>query len=488
MKNFLKFSKKIFIWSLLVAGVTSCSKDFLEEDPQSRVATSNYYSTDQDAISAVNSIYAYLGAYDASRGNTAGVYHSTFWVTQGLASDEMNNNQLGTPQFDQLATFSYNADNAALLEIWQIHYKAIYLANIAIARIPGIDMDVTLKNRLVNEAKFLRGLLYFNLVRMFGNIPLVVTEDAPLNPPAASPEEVYGQIVKDLSDAQALPKDGDITEGRATSGAAKSILSKVYLRMGEFQKASDLAKEVIQSNQYSLWNDFSDTFKLASRGGKEAIFSVGFGDGNGSISFWEVGQFNVRLLPAELSAQVDGISNTQGWQVATPDLYNSFSENDERKDATFMTSITKTDGTVINLNKIYIDKYWDRQADPTAGGSVNDFPVIRYADLLLIYAEAQAELGNFSEADKYLNKVRNRADLPDIAPSNLNDFVDALLLDRRREFVAEGKRWFDLTRLGKLEEKVQEAKGITVQPQYSLFPIPQRERDVNPNLPQNPGY
>ena len=480
-------SSRVLLGILMLLISTSCS-DFLEEDPENLVSTSNYYSTEQDAIAAVNSIYAYLGSYDASRGNTAGVYHSTFWITQGLASDEMLNNQLGTPQYDQLATFSHNADNAAILEIWQIHYKTIYLANIAIDRIPGIDMDPTLQTRLINEAKFLRGLLYFNMVRMFGEIPLVVSEDAPLNPEAAAVPEIYDQIIVDLTDAESLPADGSIQEGRATSGAAKGVLAKVYLRLGEFQAASDKAKEVIDSGQYDLWDDFDEAFDISSRGGQEAVFSVGFGDGGGAISCWEVGQFNVRLLPAALSREIDDVSNTQGWQIAVPDLYNAYDDTDERQEATFMTSFTSSEGTLVNLDNIYIDKYWDREADPTAGGSFNDFPVLRYSDVLLVYAEAQARLGNFSEASDYLNMVRERAGLDDVSVSSIDEFIDVLLSERRKEFVAEGMRWFDLTRLGRLEQAVQEAKNINVDSQYYLFPIPQRERDVNPNLPQNQGY
>lgn len=480
-------SSKVLFGILILLLSTSCS-DFLEENPENLVATSNYYTTEQDAIAAVNSIYAYLGSYDASRGSTAGIYHSTFWITHGLASDEMLNNQLGTPQYDQLARFSHNADNAALLEIWQIHYKTIYLANIAIDRIPLIDMDPALQDRFVNEAKFLRGLLYFNMVRMFGEIPLVVSEDASLNPESAPVSAIYDQIIIDLTDAESLPVDGDIQQGRATKGAAKGILAKVYLRMGEFQLAADKAKEVIDSGQYDLWDDFTEAFDISSRGGKEAVFSVGFGDGGGAISFWEVGQFHVRLLPTELSREVDGVSNTQGWQIAVPDLYNSYGGIDERQEATFMTNFMASDGTTINLDMIYIDKYWDREANPTADDSFNDFPVLRYSDILLTYAEAQARLDNFSEANDYLNMVRERAGLDDVNTSTMEEFIDVLLSERRKEFVAEGMRWFDLTRLGRLEEAVQEAKNINVGSEYYLYPIPQRERDVNPNLPQNPGF
>ncbi|WP_224997901.1 RagB/SusD family nutrient uptake outer membrane protein [Cesiribacter sp. SM1] len=469
----------------LSLSIASC-EDFLEENPQDRVAQSNFYTTAQDAEAAVNSIYAYLGSY--STGSTAGIYHSTFWVTIGLASDELVNNQLGTLWNDELSNFAYNSENASLLEIWQMHYKTIYLANIAIERIPAISMDPTLQSRLVNEAKFLRGLMYFNLVRMFGSVPLLVNEVNPLNPEAAEVEAIYAQIIQDLTDAEALPADGNIQEGRATQGAARALLAKVYLTIEDYQNASAKALEVINSGTYSLWEDFADVYKLANRGGKEAIFSVGFGDGGGAISFWEVGQFNVRLLPAELTRARANVNNTHGWQVATQDLYNSFSDEDERKAVTFMTELLDDNGNVINLSKVHIQKFWDSEADPTAGGSSADFPVIRYSDVLLIYAEAQAALNNFEEANRYLNMVRNRANLPDVDINNGAAFREAVLQERRKEFVAEGHRWFDLVRMGELEEKVQQAKGITVDGIYNIFPIPQRERNVNPNLPQNTGY
>ena len=499
MKKILNYTRHTTLFLFLVISIVSCS-DFLEENPQNNVSQNNYYLTEQDAVSAVNAIYAYLGSYNLDGfgpfpGNTSGVYHSTFWVTIGLASDNLMNNQLGAIQNDQLATFSYNAENANFLEIWRIHYKVIYLANIAIERIPGIEMEESLKSRLVNEAKFLRGLMYFNLVRMFGEIPLIISESAPLQPEVAQVAAIYDQIIADLIAAEALPQDGSIPEGRATSGAAKALLSKVYLTVEDYQNAADKASEVIESGTYELWDDFEDVFKLSSRGGKEAIFSVGFGDAEGAISFWEVGQFNVRLLPVELSNERSEVSNTQGWQIATQDLYSSFSASDERRNVTFMTEFLNDGGDVVTLDNIYIKKYWDEAADPTAGGSVNDFPVIRYADVLLIYSEALAELDNFGDANDYLNMVRNRAGLEDVNITNRDAFKEAILEERRKEFVAEGKRWFELVRMKKLDEKVHAAKDDEYEaaipslgPNYYVFPIPQQERDVNPNLPQNTGF
>ena len=480
---------------LLCVFIFSSCKKFLAEDPKNVVAITNFYKTENDAISAVNAIYAYLNS--TSTGSTAGVYHSTFWVIQGVASDEMNNESAFWPDVDQLSKFSYGPINASLQETWTMHYKAITLANIAFARIPGIEMDATLRTRLVNEAHFLRGLLYFDMVRMFGSIPLVLLETEPLTPTPATADAIYAQVIQDLTAAEDLPDSyppGD-GRGRATKGAAKAILAKVYLTQQDWTNCAAKCKEIINSNQYALWDDFADVFKLSSRGGKEAIFSVGFGDAGGAIIFWEVGQFNVRLLPPQLS--VEGVQNSQGWQVPTQNLYDTYDAQDRRREVTYITEIHNPDGTITTI-KPYIQKYWDRVAEPKANGTANDYPVIRYADVLLMLAEASNEIGNTADAYTYINMVRKRARfdgtvyrdaLPDYTNLSQEEFRAAVLKERRWEFVAEGQRWFDLTRTHTLETLVPIAKpGVVPQSKHYLFPLPQREIDLNSNLVQNPGY
>ncbi|MEO6820260.1 MAG: RagB/SusD family nutrient uptake outer membrane protein [Ginsengibacter sp.] len=488
------YIKTLGIMAILAFTMPSCKK-FLEENPKNLVSVSNFYKTQEDAIAAVDAIYGYLNS--TSTGSTAGVYHSTFWVIAGLGSDEMLNNQYGVPDLDQIATFSESPQNNSLLETWQMHYKTITVANIAIERIPGIQMDPILRTRLVNESKFLRGLMYFDLVRMFGEVPLLTKEVEDINPPRASVDSIYSLIISDLSSAEALPVSypAGNGKGRATTGAAKSILAKVYLTMKQYDKAAAKALEVINSNTYSLWDDFGDVFKLSSRNGKEAIFSVEFGDGGGAISFWEVGQFNVRLLPPQLTQE--GVENPQGWQIPTINLYDSYDIDDRRRSVTFITEIHTADGNTLQIRP-YIQKYWDRVAEPKGNGSFNDYPVMRYADVLLMYAEASNELGNTSTALQYINMVRKRARfdgtnylnvLPDYVGLSKDQFRAAVLKERRMEFVAEGQRWFDLVRTGTLESLVPIAKpGVVPQAKHYLFPIPQRERDLNKNLTQNNGY
>lgn len=339
--------------------------------------------------------------------------------------------------------------------------------------------------------------MYFNLVRMFGQVPLVIEENSPLLPGKATVDAIYAQIITDLGDAAiALPLSytAGNGRGRATRGAANAILAKVYLTRKNWEQASIAAKKVIDSNEYSLWEDFADVFKLSSRGGKEAIFSVGFGDAGGAISFWEVGQFNVRLLPTALSAE--GVQNAQGWQFPTLYTYNQFEADDRRRAVTFITEINDPAGAY--TIRPYVKKYWDRVAEPQGNSSSNDFPVIRYADVLLMYAEAQNELGNTIPAHQYINMVRKRARfngttyvnaVPDYSGLSKDQFRDAVLKERMMEFVFEGQRWFDLVRMGKLEQLVPQAKaGVVPAPRNNLFPLPQREVDLNPNLGQNEGY
>ena len=484
----------ISILAVCLLSLSSCKK-FLEEDPKNLVAVTNFYQTENDAVFAINAIYAYLNS--TSTGSTAGVYHSTFWVMAGLAADEMVNEEIFSTANDQISKFTHGPINSSTQETWAMHYKAITIANIAIARIPAIDMNAALRTRLVNEAKFLRGLLYFNMVRMFGSIPLLVNEEEPLTPPIAQVDAIYNQIISDLSDAESLPDSYEVSEGRgrATKYAAKGILAKVYLTLGRWQESAAKSKEIIDSGKYEMWANYADVFKLSSRGGKEAIFSVGFGDAGGAIIFWEVGQFNVRLLPPQLV--VEGVENSQGWQPPTQNLYDVYDAQDQRRAVTFITQVNNPNGTVTNI-KPYIQKYWDRVAEPKANGSANDFPVLRYADVLLMYAEASNELGDAVEAHKYINMVRKRARFNGTVDLNTTldynnlskeQFRAAVLKERRMELVAEGHRWFDLVRSKTLETLVPVAKpGVTPVQRHYLFPIPQREMDLNPNLVQNPGY
>ncbi|MEQ8712073.1 MAG: RagB/SusD family nutrient uptake outer membrane protein [Cyclobacteriaceae bacterium] len=493
----MKGTKPYYLLLLTVFLISGACENILEENPKDQIFKDNFFQTESDAIGAINSIYAHMNS--TSVGPTfGGLYHSTYWVIQGLASDEMNNRLAGAPQNDELEQFRFDAANGNFFDVWSQAYRVIHNANFALEGIATMDLNDPVKNSLLGEARFLRAMVYFDLVRMFGPVPLLLEGDAELRPAKNSVDEIYAQIIDDLQmAANNLPASYSVGDGlgRATSGAARGLLAKVYLTKGDWQLAADNAALVINSGTYRLWPDFADMFKIDNENGAETLFGVGFGDAGGAISFWEVGQFNVRLLPRELRTVAPG-ANVQGWQVATEDLYNAFDPNDRRRAVTFINSVGGD-----QLDDPHIRKYWDEEREPTPGNTEADFPYLRYADILLIYAEALNELNGGPNADAYaaINAIRQRARfdgtteqpvLPDLSNLSQQEFRDAVLLERRREFVAEGHRWFDLVRMGKLQELVPLAKdGVTPRPTDILFPLPQIEIDLNQNLlPQNPGY
>jgi hypothetical protein len=337
---------------------------------------------------------------------------------------------------------------------------------------------------------------------MFGEVPLVVEIEPELFPEKQAIANIYQQIKEDLEyAANHLPasyaKNAGL--GRATNGAAKTLLAKVHLTIGEWDACIQRCDEVIQSGQYELWADFADAFRIANENGKESIFNIGFGDANGAISFWEVGQFNVRLLPKELAQQVPGV-NAQGWQVATQNLWDSYHPKDRRRAVTLMKEVIALDGSKI-ATEPHIRKYWDEEGEPNAGNTENDLPYLRYSDIFLMKAEAinERDKGPNQAAYAAINAIRKRARfdgimeldiLPDLENLNYESFKAALLNERRWEFTGEGKRWFDLVRFGKLVEQVKSAKSdAQVQDFHQYFPLPQEELDLNQNLlPQNSGY
>lgn len=495
-KIHIRFSISLLFLTL---GILAC-KNLLEEDPKDQVFVDNFFQTENDATAAVNSIYAILNA-TSSAPTFGGVYFSSYWVATGLASDEMENRLVAT-DLDQLATFTHRPVNGTLYDFWILAYKGINNANFAIGGIPSVKADATFKNQRIGEARYLRGMLYFDMVRWFGDIPLVLTLNGDVRPARTPRADIYAQIIEDLNfAAQNLPESYPAGDGlgRATKGAATGLLAKVYLTQGDWQKCVDQCNTIINSGKYGLYADFAEAFRVPNENGKETLFGVGFGTANNSISFWEAGQFNVRLLPKQLTGQIPGV-NAQGWQVATQNLYDSYSPQDRRREVTLLTTIYNVDGTSTTVEP-HIQKYWDKVNEPLAGNTDHDFPYLRYADILLMKAEALNEQGNGPNADAYaaVNQVRKRARfngttelpiLPDLQGLGYQDFKDALLLERRHEFVGEGHRWFDLVRFKKLEALVPIAKpGVQPQSFHYLFPVPQGEIDLNQNLlPQNTGY
>ncbi|MDR6568174.1 RagB/SusD family nutrient uptake outer membrane protein [Chitinophaga ginsengisegetis] len=474
--------QKFILFLLLIIGA-SCGK--LSEAPQSSFTPANFYKNADDAKAAVNAVYDLL--------NTANLYNQSMWVLMDQATDDAEwggGRSTVNQSKNDLDKYTFTPATATFQVVWSACYQGINRANTVLGRVPAISMDDALKTRLLAETKFMRGFYYFTLVRLFGDVPLVLQETTSLNDlaiPRKTMDEVYQQIVADFTDAEkALPASyTGADKGRATKGAATAFLAKVYLTRQDWAKASAKCKEVIDLGVYDLWTNFADAFAIANKNGKEAVFEVqALGGGVGEGSYMQG-----YMRPG--FDKVNGVSGF-GDNPPTKNLYDTYSLTDKRRDITIrLYSATTTPPAPANiLFPGYVCKYLDPSATATGEGS-NNFPIIRYADVLLMYAEALNEqaAGNV-EAYTAINRVRERAGLVGLLPGlSQGAFRDSVLLERRLELAFEGHRWYDLVRTKRLASAMKaQNPGIIVLDKHYLYPIPQTERDVNKNLTQNPDY
>lgn len=479
---------------------TACSS-FLDPSPSDVITPENFYKTSSDAVAAVNAVYS----------TTKWSYWLGFWYISDIATDDI----FAAPRFGsdghRMSDYVFNATEWPMGSMWGGSYGIINWANTVLDRVPGIEMDAALRDRLVNEARFLRALAYFNLVRCFGDVPLLEHEVKSLDGLRVSRAplaDVYALIVSDLQQAAAgLPASYSGADlGRATSGAAQALLAKVYLTRGDWTNAAQTAGQVIASGRYVLLPKWKDIFKIATKlSNSESIFEIDY-DG-----LLDPGGGSVHTLFSLPSGFPGG--DAYGLMTVAPSLARLFASSDQRGlKGTFITSpyvdalgdtVTWTDpaanwGPAFNK---YLDETDFQNMHTRAWvAQANDWIVLRYADVLLMYAEAVNEGGTptAGTAEAALNLVRTRAGIPSVSGLSQTAFRDSVWLERRREFVFEGQRWFDLSRWGILDS-VMVAKTTelqTVAPgettvhgaPSNLLPIPQSERDINPNLTQNPGW
>lgn len=469
--------------SVLTLSLTACQDKFLELAPVSQANTASFYKTQADMLIALN------GAYGALQ---FGGQYGQNYVFAEIPSDDTRPVLSGSvTDQDEFDKFYLRTTNPFLLTRWSDGYRGIYRTNSVIGRLPGVTMDETLKKRIAGEAKFLRALMYFNLVRTFGGVPLVLTEITdPLQGyeyGRASVAEVYAQITVDLTEAEvALPErytGADV--GRATRGAAKSLLGKVLLTQKKYAEAAAKLKEVVDANTYDLLPNYADLFKPVSKNSRESIFEVQYKKG----SIGEGSNFGNAYAPENSGNAVipfGGGGNNQ----PTADLESAFEAGDVRKVVSYASSYVNAQGNRVDY--YYIRKYLD---PPTVNGDSEDnWYVLRYADVLLLYAEALNETGKTAEALPLLNRVRKRAGLADKATTTQADLRLAIEQERRVELAFEGHRWYDLVRTGRALPVLQ-AKAAAIGIKTALtennltFPIPQSQIDINPGkIQQNPGY
>lgn len=496
--------KKIFYIIIILftlSGIQYSCSDFLEEMPVDRYVVDNFYGDQSDAEAAVAAVYQQLYS----------IYGRYMFLMSALPADDEKNG-LGMPnQFLQnLEYLRHTSENQFVRQMWQRNYSGISRANTAIINIPDITMNENTKNTLIAEARLLRALYYFNLVRFWGDVPLITNlesvEDAyaPRTPVA----QIYQQIIDDLTFAENnLPvswPDSDI--GRATEGAAKILLGKVYLTMHEYQNSVSKLAEVIENEGtygYGLHDDYRANWHPDTKNELEVVFAVQYdgppGAGNNAMQL----QGPKYSLPNSFGPL--GLANSNEADIPTMDLYTQFADEDQRKAATFRTEfISLIDGSVhVSSIPIFV-KYWEEN-QPIPNQAAVNMNVIRYSDALLMYAEALNETGQTGNAHIHLNRVRERAfNSSDYNYSGLSqqDFREAVWQERRLELAMEGHRWFDLVRTGRFIDRMKEHSALEAQLAESnkvelaqnigdhmvLMPIPQREIDLNPELVQNPGW
>ncbi|KAA0989213.1 RagB/SusD family nutrient uptake outer membrane protein [Dyadobacter aurulentus] len=464
----------------LSAGCT----DFLDLSPRDTANVGNFYRNAADMQAAVDAAYGML----ASPGEYSYAYYNVSEVRSDNTFNWEGGGNLPDAELDQ---FKMSSTNEIIRLMWIDTYRGILACNTVLEHIGGADMDDALRQRFIAEARFLRALKYFNLVRTFGDVPLVLKEtksvDDGYSQVRVAQSEVYAQIIADLTDAAStLPvsySGKDI--GRATKGSAKALLGKVYLTNRDFAKAKDVLKEVIDQGNYKLLADYSALWPAANANNEESIFEVQFkkgGTGTGS-SFYN------NFSPRNSGSSVIQIGFAGGRNIPTADLIAAYEAGDARKAASL------SEGYTDNVTGKYVaDPYTLKYRDtPFAEGDAdNNWMVLRYADVLLMYAEAVNETtGPNAEAFDAVNAVRKRAKLA-VLPAGLSKAAFALAIEHERqvELAFEGHRWFDLVRTGR-EVAVMNAhfKAPVVADFNAVFPIPQTQIDVNPaGIKQNPGY
>ena len=493
----MKTTLKISILLLPFLFIASGCEEFLQKDPQGELTQEEFPVSQSDALLATNAVYSTIREWG---------YHSGGYPILDIMSDDANK---GSNPNDQLPTvgpydnFSHTTTQDGLDRWWSTLYQGIKRANVVITKVPLIEMDSVLRNRYVAEAEFFRGLFYFDLVRAWGGVPMITALNPPLEVERSSKEEIYNLIVSDLLYAakNLVEKSamGNEETGRVTKGAAKSLLAKVYLFQGDFVNAEKYALEVINSDEYELEAVFTDANSNLGEHGMESVLEAGAMEVEGSGGNQYANTQGVRGSP------------NRGWGFNRPslDLRNSFESGDPRLSATIIDLGETLDGVLIlgdgttpdetldafnNVIEVecYNQKVWYPGTNTITQWGHNR-RLIRYADVLLIAAEALNENDKPTEALVFLNQVRERARggnsiiLPDITETNKDLLRDIILNERRHELALEGHRLWDLIRTGKAAS-VLAPLGF-VAGKHELLPIPQNEIDIaQGTLIQNPNW
>lgn len=491
----LKNSSRNSWYMLLVitmVSLSSCEK-FLTEDLKGTFSTKTFYQNENQAIQGINGVYNAIAFTNPD---------NAMWVFGAVASDDAvkGGNPGDQAEISYIDDFTADANNGIIINYWTFAYEAIARANNVITMVPNVTMDETLKNRIIGEAKFIRGYTYFNLVNVFGKVPLKLlpqTTQEAIHVPLSEVAVIYQQIEKDLTEAAAtLPESYSSTDkGRVTKGAALGMLGKVCLYQEKWTDAINYFHQVENLGLYGLLDNYGDNFKMAFENSKESIFEIQHlagqspGEGNSMNQWFAPPGEGGYYFNAPTQSLADAFEKT-GEGVYDPRIDASIGRDGQPwlNGDLFSASWSPTG----YLTKKHQQPLSEISSSLKGDGDLN-YIYLRYADVLLMKAEAFAQNGLADSARANLNKVRLRARnsyngnpptdlLPEIVTSDNNLIKEAIRKERRVELAQEFHRFFDLMRWGKAI--AEPALG----PDFSYeanryFPIPQAEIDANQAIP-----
>lgn len=488
--------KSVAILFIILAGAffSSCKK-FLESTPVSQISVDNFYKTEADFNQGL--VGAYAAFAQVYQGNG---YYSLLTDLRSDNTTELTPGGSGNDAKMNIDEFKETTDNEHITAFWQNSYTLIARANSIIASITNAQISDDLKKQFTGEAKVLRALSYFNLVRLYGGVPLVTEPvsdiDASYKVARSSVDEVYTQIVSDLTEAETLlpVSFDDANVGRATVGVAESLLGNVYLTQKKYAEAAAEFKKVIDLNIYELLPVYADLFKAGMQGNKEAIWQAQYKNGTAYLG----SNLPNHFAPTGSEGITIPSGGAYGFNQPTEDIANAYTANDVRRNN--IADGYTSDGVFVAAK--YIRGYVDRETGSGYLDSGADWYVLRFAVILLMYAEALNEVnqGPTSDAYTYVNMVRQRAGLAVIENLNYDSFKTAVYDEERLESPFEGHRWFDLLRTGKalevMNSKVSLGAGTAtvgisapVKEYQLLYPVPAVVITTSsPAITQNEGY
>jgi hypothetical protein len=491
MKKYTILTAFLLVTTSLIT--VSCSKEFINEEAPYTIDSESYFNSESDYNKALT------GAYDMLQSSYINVMLGEIASDNTLSGGESATDVIGIQQIDEM---THTAVNPNLKDVWNWMFAGVQRCNYIMEF--KDKTDFANKNQVIGETRFLRAYYHFELVKFFGEIPLKGDKRFSVNDeksiPRSSTAEVYASIEADLLFAINNLNPIASQKGRATKGAAQALLGKVYLYQNKFVESAAVLESLITSNTYSLVNNYNSIFENSGENNAESVFEVQYTDAEGaSFGCLQCSEGNVAV-------GFNGIRNYVGplfdsgysFNVPTQEAFNSFETGDNRRDVAILniaTWATLNAGVSYGMGYkhtgFFNRKYIARQGDANVGDqnltNPNNYRSIRYADVLLMAAEAYSRSGNNSKGQQYINAVRDRAFGDTNHRINLTgqSLTDAIWTERRLELLGEGHRFFDLVRTGKAVGKIT---GFAVN-KNELFPIPFEEIQFsNGNWQQNPGY